>query len=170
MKNRKSFKSLVILSSTVVLGLGANHLTAQTQTDKDKAQAETTLRQMWKAVGTADFPALKSTLNFPCAFMEITSKDAGTVFSVDKPSYFDRDEKFSKDTKAKGKNADFAGAVISDVKVEMLNAGVANVTYKFFLPERKIGGSVRNQETLNLVAVLKKNGKDWKIVFTGIPM
>lgn len=153
-------------------GFVTSSIVAQEQQNKEKQQVEKVVRQFWKSMGKSDFDGLKSTLAWPSIMQEVTPQSTSASFVYRNAADFEEERKhYQPSANNKAGQGDFATAAISNIKIDVLNQSVANVTYKYRLPQRQVANRKEVAQTLSMLTVLQKQPlqKTWKIAYTTIP-
>lgn len=149
-------------------GFVTSSLRAQEQTNKEKQQVEKVVHQFWKAFSKTDFDGLKDTLAWPSILQEVTPTSISSSTVYRSADDIDEERKHYQPSATDKEEQDaFDMIVISDIKVDVLNQSVANVTYKCKFPQMQIP----EPKTFSMLTVLQKQPfqKTWKITYTTIP-
>lgn len=150
------------------------------QQTSSSAEVEATIREFWEALGNLDATAIKRTLDWPTVIIETSATGAMPAVIVHNEAELDAEfKRANPDIDKHKRRGDFYGLAVKDIKVQMLNEGLAYVIYrcelkKDLLPkEMKPTPEEEIARGLNVITVLRRNqeatGNKWKIVLVNVP-
>jgi hypothetical protein len=141
---------------TSLLLLTCSFVQAQQPDDKNITKV---VEDFWTALGTFDRAAFTQVFDWPVSIVEssnTTTKNPWVLMSAK-----DLDEEFAKEPRSG--HSEFYGTKLSDFKVQMQMPTLALVTYNATLPATK------KENSFNAIAVVRKTGNSWKIIFMSVP-
>lgn len=144
------------------------------QTRNDTQKIETTVRQFWKAIGELDANALKQTVDYPFTIAEETAEHSSSKTNISViQNASEVDKEFTRSNPSGEKRrGEFYGVTLLNLKVQILNDGLAYVTYDIQLSDLGLKAkSKQGSKPFALLTVLKREQSTtaWRIVFTNIP-
>jgi hypothetical protein len=144
------------------------------------AGIEATIRQFWAALGDLNFEAIKQLLDWPAAIIETSATGARSAVIVHSAAELDEEfKRVNPDPANPKKRGDFYGLEVKNIRVEMLNEGLAYVAYRCELKKELLPKATRHAPEdefvrgLNVITVLRRDqeakGNQWKIVLVNVP-
>ncbi|HEY6806522.1 MAG TPA: nuclear transport factor 2 family protein [Pyrinomonadaceae bacterium] len=153
---RRVFKLALGIS---LLLLTCSFVHAQQSDDKNITKV---VEDFWTTLGNYDFAGLKQVFDWPVSIVESSNTNTKNPWVL--TSAKDLDNEFAKQPRSG--HSEFYGTKLSDFKVQMQTPNLALVTYIATLPSST---AAPKESTFNAIAVLRKTGDGWKIIFMSVP-